>query len=149
MQLTAYKVFILTSFFVSLPSIRNKCVCRHNINLEVHSILCPTLWNFDNFTNQWRGQVEKVLPWIRIIVTRYTFKVRLYLSWFVIGQSKASQVSRIWWGLTSFCINKDWLMIMRIFKIIACCIFALTCMNVNVYGDRMSYPEKRWIKNNV
>ena len=89
-------------FFVTLWRNRNQSVCRHNVNLEVHSILCPTLWNFDNFTNQWRGQVEKVLPWIRIIVTRYTFKVRLYLSWFVIGQSKASQVSRIWWGLTSF-----------------------------------------------
>lgn len=107
---------------VTLQRIHYQSVCRHNVNLEVHSILCPTLWNFDNFTNQWRGQVEKVLPWIRIIVTRYTFKVRLYLSWFVIGQSKASQVSRIWWGLTSFCINKEWWMIMRITKIIACCI---------------------------
>lgn len=37
-------------------------------------------------------------------------------------------------------------MIMRIFKIIACCIFALTCMNVNVYGDRIrKYKVRSYI----
>lgn len=37
-------------------------------------------------------------------------------------------------------------MIMRIFKIIACCIFALTFMNVNVYGDRIrKYKVRSYI----
>lgn len=37
-------------------------------------------------------------------------------------------------------------MIMRITKIIACCIFALTCMNVNVYGDRIrKYKVRSYI----
>lgn len=37
-------------------------------------------------------------------------------------------------------------MIMRIFKIIACCIIALTCMNVNVYGDRIrKYKVRSYI----
>lgn len=37
-------------------------------------------------------------------------------------------------------------MIMRIFKFIACCIFALTFMNVNVYGDRIrKYKVRSYI----
>lgn len=37
-------------------------------------------------------------------------------------------------------------MIMKIFKIIACCIFALTFMNVNVYGDRIrKYKVRSYI----
>ena len=48
------------------------------------------------------GRVEEVLPWLCNITTRYTVKVRLYLSCLLLGQSKASLKNRIRWGLTSF-----------------------------------------------